>query len=366
MKNLIFFDKIKPFYKDSSYSKRKISIHKFQDVQITGDTIHYPLALIHDLSSSNHILPLREKFMSLGRGVIYERSMKYKFIHKKIKKIDNNFYFYFIYNNANYYHFIYDTLPYLWNFFTLKKSIPKIKILTNFPENQKQNYDFFYDCLALLGINKNSITIANSNTVYSNLFISTSLTHNGKSNSPPHPNIYKVYEKFKYGFLKSNKFSKIYISRRTWIKNKKNIKNIGTDYTLRRQLINEDEIVSELSKYGFREVFCEDLTMSEKINLFKNAKYVIGPIGGGMCNLLFAKQNTKVLSINSPLFFQINKRFIYSMSHTNLTHFNDTSFIKDPKTSISGKGALSISGGLNTPWMVNLPKFKKILQKFMS
>ena len=64
----------KPFLTDYSYSKRPISIYQFDDVQLTGDSIHYPLTLLHEVSSSKHFIPLKEKFMSLGRGVIYEKN----------------------------------------------------------------------------------------------------------------------------------------------------------------------------------------------------------------------------------------------------------------------------------------------------
>lgn len=364
LKLLKFISK-KPIHIDRSYIERPITIHSFEDVQITGDSIHYPLTIIHEISSSHHYIPLNERFMSLGRGVIYEKKMEYNFSHKSIKKINEGIFFYFIYNNANYYHFIYDSLPYLWNFFILKKKFPSIKILTNTPEKVSQNYSFVYDCLKLLGINRKDIVNADPNTIYRKIFVSTSLTHNGKSNKPPHPNIYKLYGKINISKSRYKRFDKIYISRRTWVKKNKN-KNIGTDYTTRRQLINEDEVFSLLSSYGFKEIFCEDLNMSDKIELFKNAKYVIGPIGGGMCNLLFSNKKTKVLSINSPQFFKVNKRFIFSMKHTILTHFNDTFFIKDPKSYISSKSALSISGGINTPWKVDMNKFKLAFENFIS
>lgn len=362
---LLFFNSKKPLITDLSYSKRPISIYQFDDVQLTGDSIHYPLTLLHELSSSKHYIPLKEKFMSLGRGVIYEKKMRYNFLHRPIKNVDDNPYFYFIYNNSNYYHFIYDSLPYLWSFFNLKKRIPNIKILTNTPFKEDKNFGFVNDCLYLLGVKKKDIVIANPHTIYNKLYVSSSLTHDGKSNEPPHPNIFKLYKKFNSKKSPSNRFDKIYISRRTWLKKNRN-KNIGTDYTLRRQLTNEDELVEQLSSYGFKEIFCEDLNMSKKIELFKNAKYVVGPIGGGMCNLLFSNKNTKVLSINSPLFFKINKRFIFSMKHTKLKHFNDTFFIKNPKASVSGNNALSISGGLNTPWKVDIDKFNLALKNFLS
>ena len=180
----------------------------------------------------------------------------------------------------------------MWSYFILKKKLPDIKILTNTPFEEKQNFSFFNDCLNLLGIKKKDIKVANSNTLYSKLYISTSLTHDGKSNEPPHPNIFKLYKKFNSKKSYPDLFDKIYISRRTWLKKNRN-KNIGTDYTLRRQLTNEDELFEELSPYGFKEIFCEDLNMSKKIELFKNAKYIVGPIGGGMCNLLFSNKKLK-------------------------------------------------------------------------
>ena len=65
-----------------------------------------------------------------------------------------------------------------------------------------------------------------------------------------------------------------------------------------------------------------------------------------------------MISINSPTFFDINTRFEYSMRHTQLHHFNDTEFVGDAEGWVEGQGSLSISGGLNSPWSVNLNKLK--------
>ena len=98
--------------------------------------------------------------------------------------------------------------------------------------------------------------------------------------------------------------------------------------------------------------------MKEKVGLFRGAKEVAGPIGGGMVNTIFSRPETKVISINSPTFFDINTRFEYSMRHTKLHHFNDTEFVGDSEGWVEGEGALSISGGLNSPWKVNLNTLK--------
>ena len=153
---------------------------------------------------------------------------------------------------------------------------------------------------------------------------------------------------------------KIYISRRTWLHN--NLENIGTNYTERRRCVNEDEIAELFISQGFEEVFCENLSMKEKIAMFSNAKVIAGPIGGGMCNVIFSPPETKVISINSPKFFDVNSRFEYSMSHTNLHHFDHTEFVDEIEESVESKGSLSISGGLNSPWKVNIDKLTKFLK----
>ena len=155
--------------------------------------------------------------------------------------------------------------------------------------------------------------------------------------------------------MPSNK-EKIYVSRRTWTQPKSD--NTGTDYTTERMCMNEDDVVDLLLVYGFKEIFCENLTMKEKIGMFRFAKFVIGPIGGGMSNILFCKPETKVISINSPEFFKVNKRLEYALKHTNLHMFNDTKFVDRKDDLITGENALSISGGMNSPWIVDLDKLK--------
>ena len=117
--------------------------------------------------------------------------------------------------------------------------------------------------------------------------------------------------------------------------------------------------------HGFTEVFCENLTMSEKIGMFRNAKYIAGPIGGGMCNVIFSPPETRVLSINNPTFFDVNYRFRFSMEHTDMIDFDYTEFVDHQAETIDGDSALSVSGGLNSPWQVDLNKLSKFLDKWI-
>ena len=80
-----------------------------------------------------------------------------------------------------------------------------------------------------------------------------------------------------------------------------------------------------------------------------------------MANIIFSRPETKVISIDSPTFFDVNRRLKYAMCHTKLHHFTDTEFVGRIEESIENKGSLSISGGLNSPWKVNLNNFKNFV-----
>ena len=49
------------------------------------------------------------------------------------------------------------------------------------------------------------------------------------------------------------------------------------------------------------------------------------------------------------------------MSHAQLHHFNDTEFVEKVEESVESVDSLSITGGLNSPWKVDLNKLKIFL-----
>jgi hypothetical protein len=104
--------------------------------------------------------------------------------------------------------------------------------------------------------------------------------------------------------------------------------NIGTNYTSKRKLINENELVDLLTSNGYEEVFTESLSTIDKIKMFSKAESVIGAIGGGLCNVLFSNENVKLLALISPTFLDVNNRFLYSFSKVKTTLFNDTSHLE--------------------------------------
>jgi capsular polysaccharide biosynthesis protein len=318
---------------------REISIYKLNNCFATGLSLYYPNVLLQENNSL--VLPLLERTMSLGTGTIYERSGMI-FTPKKnndTKTIENTPLFFFIYNTDNYFHFLYDTLPYLISYMDLKKTIPDLKLLMQYPNEQRRTfYPFVIELLELIDIHKDDIIIVNSNTNYNEVYISTSYTHDFDSNLPPRKEIYDFYKLFVEKVTQKHAQSqgqeqaqketpeKIYVSRRTWIHNDFN--NIGTNYTMKRRMVNEDEYVDYLVQNGYTEVFTEKLTTIEKILYFSNATHVIGAIGGGISNVLFSPKTTKLEAIVSPTFLDVNKRFRYSLDCVDVYYNMNTSHVE--------------------------------------
>jgi len=229
------------FKKDEN--NREINIYEFNNSTLVGETLYYPNLKLYSNKKVYNIID--EQTMSLKNCVINNDNL----IHSKTT---NNIYeypvFFLCYNFENYFHFVYDTIPYLISYFKLKKKYPNIKLLVNYPnKNMNSFYKFNIEFLNLLDININDLIIIDSNTLYSKIFVSDSYTHGINSNCYPRKEIFTIYDKIKNKALKINsniKLSKsIYISRNTY--DKKN-DNMGTNYTNRRKLINENELIEYL------------------------------------------------------------------------------------------------------------------------
>jgi hypothetical protein len=330
-----YFDTLKIFENifKIDENKREINIFKINNCVPYGHTLYYPNILFKILDDS-YILPLMERTMSLKINTIYEKnSMKFDCLEKTVSNNYEDPLFFFIYNTDNYFHFLYDSLPYLISYLNLKKTIFNLKLLMQYPNEQKKEmYPFVLEFLELLDINKTDIVIVDEYTQYKELYISTSYTHGIDSNLPPRKEIYPFYQDIVN--IVNNKFTKIkiftpkkiYVSRRTWLHN--DFKNIGTNYTLRRKLINEDELVEKLKNDGYEEVFTELLTTIEKIAYFSNATHVIGAIGGGISNVLFSPKTTVLEVLVSPTFLEVNNRFIYSLNNVNVRYNYNTKHLE--------------------------------------
>jgi hypothetical protein len=299
-------------------SSRRIAYTKFEDVVFCGRNLHYPNLLLH--TSSQLISPYDERVMSLKCDSFYEKNIYTGPLYQgQSRYVDSVFFF--ALNVDNYFHFIYDSLPYLYYYIELKKTLPSLKLLVQTSSPTKQSLPMFVtESFSLLGIDE--YILLEKDVQYKEVYVGLSMTHGGQSNEPPHPSAFFIWNQMSASassFLSSDlkPIDKLYISRRSWLS--KHPENIGTNYTLRRKCVNEDALVSYLESKGYTEVFCEDMTMAEKLFYFSNAKAIVGIIGGGLCNALFSKKNTVLHCLNTPAFLDINQRFLFSMQHTRLS-----------------------------------------------
>lgn len=295
--------------------ERKSGYNHLQNVFLVGRNMHYPNCLL--FTKEELYSPYDEKVMSLNKESFYDNDY-YAVNELEFSRLEPRIVFFFIYNVDNYYHFLYDTLPIMYHYKMLEKQYPDIQLLINTSHSSKYELPLFVkECLELLNI-KNIIFPSNK-TIYQNMIVGSSLTHGGKSNDMPSSLCYDIWN----SMIPSKTIDtpkKIYISRRSHLS--KHPENIGTNYTQRRKCMNEDTLVDLLETEGYVEVFCEDLSMSEKIKYFENATHVAGFIGGGMANCIFSKPSTKVLCLVTPTFLDVNKRFAFSMDHTNVSYID--------------------------------------------
>lgn len=304
-------------------NNRQIRWYNLKDIVFIEDYIFYPEIYLYSYKNNKVYNPLQEKIMSLSN---IKSADKIKYTVQDIKEysICEDEVFFFVYNTDNYYHFLYDSLPYLITYLELKK-YKKLKLLVNYPNiESKQIYNFVKEFLSILGIYEKDIIFLQKNTLYKNMTVSDSYTHGFNSNIPPRKEIYELYSKISnLSYIENlNSPKKIYVSRRSWKHG--DYSNIGTNYTTRRRMTNEDELVEYLKSIGYEEIFTELLDSKTKISLFKNATHVVGAIGGGMANVLFSNPECKVVVLCSPGFLNVNYRFKYSLCNTNVYYYNKT------------------------------------------
>jgi len=304
----------------SDKNGRAVSHFKLNDVYCVGSNMLYPNVKLFATKEQIVFEPLEEEIMSLkkiAKNIEVEVEVDVTYTQNLIVV---NPVFYFVYNTDNYFHFLYDTLPHIISYMHIRKTIPHLKLLMSYPnESKKEAFQFVIETLELFKIYKKDVLYIRKNTLYSEIHISSSYTHGINSNLAPRKEVYDLYDSI---FVKSDQQypEKVYVSRRSWLHG--DYTNIGTNYTSRRKMMNEDELVFRLEKEGFIEVFTENMSMKDKISMFRFANKIVGPIGGGMTNILFSKKPVVVVPILSPTFLDVNKRFSFCFKDLDVKYAN--------------------------------------------
>ena len=66
------------------------------------------------------------------------------------------------------------------------------------------------------------------------------------------------------------------------------------------KLVNNAEIIEYLKEKDFSIIKLSELSFDEQIELFNNAKVIIGSHGAGLTNLIFSKESTRIIEIGDP------------------------------------------------------------------
>ncbi|GAB1543707.1 hypothetical protein NUACC21_63830 [Scytonema sp. NUACC21] len=78
--------------------------------------------------------------------------------------------------------------------------------------------------------------------------------------------------------------------------------------TVGRRIINENEVIDALKPFGFVAYVLEDLSFSDEVRLFSQAKIVVAPQGAGLTNMIFAEKLTVIELFSS---FFVDDTFLY-------------------------------------------------------
>ncbi len=155
-----------------------------------------------------------------------------------------------------------------------------------------------------------------------------------------------------------NRFSSNFL-RQTFLPNQ-NLENpkdriyISRKKAQRRHVINEDKVMQLLAPYGFKPVILESMSVQEQVLLFAKAKFVIGPHGAGLANIVFCQPGTKVIEFLSPIYQMPYYREIsqyvdldyYSLIGDGVPH-SQTSIIADINVNIDLLQKILKSAGLD-------------------
>jgi len=174
----------------------------------------------------------------------------------------------------HYFHWFCDSLP---RFIQAKNVNNKYPILL---PKSIENIDYIKKSIDILEINY--ITYNDQeNTKVKDLFVSSHSAPSGNYNNKTINSLAKS--------LKSNK--KIEADndyRNIWISRSK---------SKHRKIKNESEILPLLNRFNFKIIHPEEYTFEEQISIYKNANILGGLHGGGLTNILFMNEGTKLLEV---------------------------------------------------------------------
>ena len=266
-------------YKNETKSDQKYFIYSSDNCRIYTD-LNENVAVIKDgtILNGHSYQQVNGKLESIQQNSILKNGTPYF-----QKKINGN-----IVNllqgssGENYFHFMFDVLPKLW----LIESKIKFEEIDYFLLNKK--IDWQIKILSMIGVSSNKILSAKQ---YRHIKATRviSVTHpwylegyiqEQVANIPD----WIIYE-LRAHFLNKNiskKNLKIFIDR--------------SDSKFKHcKIINNNELISFLENKNFQIVKPEKLSLNQQIDIFNNAKIILGGHGAALTNIIFCEKNTNII-----------------------------------------------------------------------
>ena len=181
-----------------------------------------------------------------------------------------------------YYHWMFDILPRLE---LISKSGISLDTIDWFVVNNIEK-DFQTETLDHLGIPLNKIILSDRD----------SLIQAKELIVPSFPGYQDWVPEGTINFLRQTFLAKINLDNREYPQKI----YISRSRSSSRHVINEKEVIEQLTPLGFQTVFLEEMSLTEQIALFANAKVIISPHGSSLTNLVFCSADTIVIELFSP------------------------------------------------------------------
>jgi capsular polysaccharide biosynthesis protein len=204
----------------------------------------------------------------------------------------------------NYFHWMFDVLPRLE---LLRQSGIKFdRIVINRGILYRKDYCEFQDeSLKLLGISKDRLIECHPQT---HIQAKQLIVCTGAGYTAHVPK--NVCQFLRREFLEKSNLPKVKGYERIFI---------SREDSSHRKIVNEDEVVKVLKKYGFKKVTLSTLSFQEKIKIFNSAETIISPHGAGLTNLVFCNPGTKVIELFAPRYTM--PCFYIISNHMNLDYY---------------------------------------------
>ncbi len=293
-------------YQLSPIISEKIGIYEKKNISIAGRGSY-----INNFKDKQDFFLERNLVPEFWRTKVKEmisKNEKPKYFNFQEKYLDENVIFISIpYGMPIYGHLLIEVLPKLFLLHSISPDIlKKYKIVIS---NILPNW-FFKIIYELFDIKRSNIITYNEfeEVITVKKAFIPSLLH---TDYVLHPmmNLFVAYIKDKLNIKQISGYENIYISR------KKLNKQLGYS----REFINSLEVEDFFFKHKYKIIYPESLSFKEQIEIFSNAKTIVGQFGSGLHNTLFSNDNVNVISFQRHTMVQDH---IARLRNQNLYHIN--------------------------------------------